>query len=388
MNKGKIKIGIVLRELRIKNGLTQEEVAQILDIPRPAISQIEQGKRGVKSEELYKLAQLFNKSLSFFEAIMEEKELEEANALAVLLRAEVLSQEDSEEVKRSYEFYQKYSELETIIGIKKDCFEGIDYRKPMNKIEAIRHGERLAHIVRDELKIGLAPVRNIAELLTSQGIKVIACRFRGYVSGAFIFDERLGSCILVNIKHPKSRQNFTIAHEFCHTLIDRNKIAQVDSIDLVDDPIETRANVFASHFLMPNEALEKFLRSMGIRKKHDYSSYDVAHIADYFSMSHLAVLYRLKNYQIISEEKFEKLKMTNWKKVAKTFDFPKDIYDIESEVSVEDVEKHMLSQKRLNHLAIEAYRRSLISLGKLGEYLNKNYEEVRRFVYDAQIEQA
>ncbi len=49
-------------------------------------------------------------------------------------------------------------------------------------------------------------------------------------------------------------------------------------------------------------------------------------------------------------------------------------------------EDSMLSQERLKHLAIEAYRRSLISLRKLGEFLDKNYEEVRKFVYDAQIE--
>ena len=84
------EIGNVLREMRIKTGFTQEEVAQILDIPRPAISQIEKGKRAVKSDELYKMAQLFSKPLSFFEAIMEGKTLEESGALAVLLRAETL----------------------------------------------------------------------------------------------------------------------------------------------------------------------------------------------------------------------------------------------------------------------------------------------------------
>jgi predicted HTH domain antitoxin len=46
----------------------------------------------------------------------------------------------------------------------------------------------------------------------------------------------------------------------------------------------------------------------------------------------------------------------------------------------------MLTQECHRHLAIEAYRRSLISLRKLEEFLGKNYEEVRKFIYDAQIE--
>jgi len=43
----------------------------------------------------------------------------------------------------------------------------------------------------------------------------------------------------------------------------------------------------------------------------------------------------------------------------------------------------MLTQERHMHLDIEAYRRSLISLRKLEEFLGKNYEEVRKFVYDS-----
>lgn len=390
MKRDSGEIGNVLREMRIKSGFTQEEVAQILDIPRPAISQIEKGKRAVKSDELYKMAQLFSKPLSFFETIMEGKTLEESGALAVLLRAETLKEEDKVEIKKGYDLYQKYHELETILDIKKDFFAGIDLPTPRNKLDAIRQGERLAVIIRSQLRLGLAPIRNIAALLTSQGIRIIACKFKGDMSGAFIFDESLGSCILVNIKHPASRQTFTIAHEFCHTLIDRNKIAQVDFIDPGDDPLETRANVFASHFLMPNDALVEFLRYMGIKgKKHDYDPYDVAHIAYYFTLSHLAVLYRLKDYKALSEEKFEQLKQTNWRKVADTLDFPKDIYEIETGdemISKRSPEDSMLTQERLRHLAIEAYRRSLISLRKLGEFLGKNYEEVRRFVYDAQIE--
>ena len=46
----------------------------------------------------------------------------------------------------------------------------------------------------------------------------------------------------------------------------------------------------------------------------------------------------------------------------------------------------MLTQERHRHLAIEAYRHLFISLRKLREFLGKKYEEVRNFVYDAQIE--
>lgn len=49
-----------LRSARLERGLTQAEVGRVLDLHRPAISEIEAGRRSVTSEELYELSRLFS----------------------------------------------------------------------------------------------------------------------------------------------------------------------------------------------------------------------------------------------------------------------------------------------------------------------------------------
>jgi transcriptional regulator with XRE-family HTH domain len=58
-----IVIGRRIRELREASGLSQETLALRLGIPRPSVSQIENGERKVCAEELQKMAQIFNISV-------------------------------------------------------------------------------------------------------------------------------------------------------------------------------------------------------------------------------------------------------------------------------------------------------------------------------------
>jgi transcriptional regulator with XRE-family HTH domain len=55
-----------LREARDYLGLSQEYVAQQLNMPRPAVSDIEAGKRRVESIELQRLAELYSHPVSYF----------------------------------------------------------------------------------------------------------------------------------------------------------------------------------------------------------------------------------------------------------------------------------------------------------------------------------
>lgn len=54
------RLGGRIKELRERTGLSQEKLAEILHISRPAISQIEKGERQVHADELRLLAETFN----------------------------------------------------------------------------------------------------------------------------------------------------------------------------------------------------------------------------------------------------------------------------------------------------------------------------------------
>lgn len=59
----KAEIGARIKELRNKNGLTQDEVADELHLSKAAISQIERGKNGISPENACALAELFDVSI-------------------------------------------------------------------------------------------------------------------------------------------------------------------------------------------------------------------------------------------------------------------------------------------------------------------------------------
>lgn len=62
----KEKVGQRIKELRTKQGLSQEEFAFKCDLDRTYITSLERGKRNVSLENLEKIAKAFNMTLSEF----------------------------------------------------------------------------------------------------------------------------------------------------------------------------------------------------------------------------------------------------------------------------------------------------------------------------------
>lgn len=94
-----------LRQAREYLGLSQEEVAQHVGMPRPAVSQIENGNRRVDAIELAKFAKLYQRPVSFFTG---EEPIGEAPQLELLKRAaSELSEKDRDEVLRYAQFLKQ-----------------------------------------------------------------------------------------------------------------------------------------------------------------------------------------------------------------------------------------------------------------------------------------
>lgn len=62
----KVKVGQRIKELRTKQGLSQEEFAFKCELDRTYITSLERGKRNISLENLEKIAKAFNMSLSQF----------------------------------------------------------------------------------------------------------------------------------------------------------------------------------------------------------------------------------------------------------------------------------------------------------------------------------
>jgi len=91
-----------LREAREYLGLSQQEVADALKLPRSAISLIETGQRGVESVELKAFAKLYQRPIGHFTG--EESQTMGGEVAMLAKQVSKLSAQDREELMRFSEY--------------------------------------------------------------------------------------------------------------------------------------------------------------------------------------------------------------------------------------------------------------------------------------------
>jgi transcriptional regulator with XRE-family HTH domain len=105
---------VLARNIRTEReylGMSQEDVAAVLGVPRPAISAIENGRRKVSSGELSRLATLFGTSS---DRLMGTPRDEEPSVSALFRTAKALTEHDRAQVLRFAEFLRVAGEPPTI----------------------------------------------------------------------------------------------------------------------------------------------------------------------------------------------------------------------------------------------------------------------------------
>jgi transcriptional regulator with XRE-family HTH domain len=98
-----VELGERLRRSREYLGFSQGEVAEHMSLSRPAISNIEAGKRKVSTFELASLAALYRQPYEYFLGELPEVPQDET-AGALFRTAQELSERDKEQVLRFAEF--------------------------------------------------------------------------------------------------------------------------------------------------------------------------------------------------------------------------------------------------------------------------------------------
>jgi transcriptional regulator with XRE-family HTH domain len=100
------RVGARLREAREYLGLSQDEVAKVLDVPRTAISLIETGQRRVDAIELGKLAEIYQRPVGFFTGEPAAPVAVPETVQHLARTAAKLTDRDREELLRFAEFLQ------------------------------------------------------------------------------------------------------------------------------------------------------------------------------------------------------------------------------------------------------------------------------------------
>lgn len=366
--------------------MTQEDAAKHLGVSRPTFVQIEAGNRSVSGLELDKLAYLFGRDLREFVA----DEFQEQDALSALFRAQgdVAAQPAVlEKLRECMAIGRELTNLERLVGIDRDLAAVAAYPMPLprSRWEAIQHGQRIAEEERRRLGLGAAPLPALGELLEAQGVRTGLIDLPEDISGLTLSDREVGLFVVANRTHHHLRRRFSLAHEYAHVVVDRERFAMISRASERDDLLEVRANAFAAGFLMPEEGVRQFVASLGkgrpsrlhaeifdeaeslnIEGRTEPGSqvvqlYDLVQLAHHFGVSRLSALYTLRNLRMVTEAELGHLRALEdsgkGRKLARLLGLPEP----------DHVEMRGEFRHRFLGLALEAFRRDEISHGKLRE---------------------
>jgi Zn-dependent peptidase ImmA (M78 family)/transcriptional regulator with XRE-family HTH domain len=387
-------LGKRLREARINSRLTQEAAAEALGVPRTAIVHMEAGNRSISTIELAELAKLYHRPISDFFA---EESAEEPDIFITLGRVAPTFANTStvnREISRYLAVCQEGIALTSLLGRRPHLRPpDYDFTEPMKYEIAVEQAESVAAEERKRLGLGDAPIADLSNLISSQGIWASGARLPDEMSGLFLHHSSIGMVILVNHAHAWARKRFSYAHEYAHALLDRKRSITVTTKGNASELIERRANAFASAFLMPKTGVEFILNTLdkGGPSRRVYHFYDVATeesveaehratpgsqqitfkdvaiLARHFGVSYQAAAYRLSDLSVINRAELRVL--LNKEPEGKTHLDILKLADLRRVDDENKPDKELISQ--IVPLAVEAFRRKEISKKRLLELSEK-----------------
>ena len=154
-----------------------------------------------------------------------------------------------------------------------------------------------------------SPIDVFSFIHNNDDLTIVFYPMSNRMSGICIRDGE-NKIIGINSISTYGRQRFTIAHELYHLYFHEDFISIVCFTDLEmnKDPQEKEADIFASYFLAPYEALSYFIKNKLGKEKHKLNIEDVVKIEQNFGISRQAMLWRLVNDGYLSYEKAETMK--------------------------------------------------------------------------------
>lgn len=111
-NVDRQQLGARLREARVYLGLSQDEVAKYLDIPRTALSHIETGQRRIDVLELKKVAVLYKRPVAYLTGDDQSEEGLPEEVAHLARAAAGLSGSDREELGRFVDYLRARAQSE------------------------------------------------------------------------------------------------------------------------------------------------------------------------------------------------------------------------------------------------------------------------------------
>ncbi len=355
-------IGNRLRLARETKGLTQEGAASKLGLARTTLVAIEAGQRVVRPAELVAFASLYGTSVNA---------LARRSAVHIELKPEF--RRGKEGVTDDPDALAAFALLTRLASSYVELEERLAQPLPRNYPQVTRilrggidqQAEDLALELRSRLGLGTAPINDLVNILESElGVRVFFHPLPSDIAGVYAFHERSGACVLVNSKHPKTRQLWTLAHELGHLLTSR----ETPSVLRIGtrDPSEYVADIFAGAFLAPSSTVRRMhteFSASGFSPKH------LIIMSNRFGLSIEAMCRRMERLGLLSRGTFEALRERGL-----------DSKVVDEVLGSEAITKSPRRPTRLVVLAALAYERGIFTEQQVGALLSLSLVAVRELL--------
>ena len=364
-----------LRRVRDQKGLTQAEVAERAGISRIAYRNIETGLAAPRTGTLTSLVAVLGVKTS--DLMTQVRTLQ---AVRFRQNRKIRREPILDHVSR---WLEAYTELESLLRQKKTFTFG--KAKIKRGLSGIDDSKNAAEAARRCVELQPeAPIRDFCELLEANGVKVypFVHRSEGFF-GLSVAESDGGPAIAINVWDQISveRWIFTAAHELGHLLLHLDAY-RVDSLE-ENSTEEKEADVFASYFLMPQEAFEKAwheARGLAFVER-------VFKVKQLFRVSYQTVLYRVQDTTALGNSVWSlfrnEYRKPDGSTLAKTEE-PRGLKPpmVEPHTAHEPhrLSQHEFSGERLKLLVREGIENELISVGRGAEILGLNLMDMRKLV--------
>lgn len=318
------EIGKNLKRIRLLKKLSLKEAGNLLNMTATAISKYEKGqilpdsKKLIDFADAYKvksidLLKVYNAPEMKFTSFRKKKRLTGQNL-------KLLEELIQDEVAKYLEIIEMNNIDNNNIKLKKYSCNSYD------------EAEKAANDFRNYIKISnKQPISDLINILENLGIIIIQIknpdnRFDDFDGLSEIVNNIPVIVLLDDIKDG-ARQRFTIAHELGHLILNISN-------DELDE--EKLCNRFASALLMPKDAV---INEFGISRKN-INFFELTAFKNEFKVSYTAIIYRLKDLNIISEYLYKKLSIFLSQRIGKndpkpiqpeiSYQFKKIVYKLEA----------------------------------------------------------
>ncbi|HWP43726.1 MAG TPA: XRE family transcriptional regulator [Blastocatellia bacterium] len=364
-------LGARLQEARKARGMTQQAVADEMEMARTTLVAIEKGERRVSPQELIKLAALYGRPVSEFVS----RQIVTASFVPQF-RAEWKGDfERSEDIEKAGDELQRlaedYVELERLCGLPMAKAYPPIYETSGSAPE--QAAEETAAAERNRLGIGDGPISNLRDRLeTDAGLRIFYFAMPPKVSGVFAYNDVLGGCVGINANHPRDRRNWSLAHEYGHFLTNRYR-AEITFLSerRRQSAWERFADTFAENFLMPASGINRrFTELYRSNPNGQITLAQLCNLADLYQVSVQALIIRL--------EKLRRLTAGTWDRLESEGFKPRRAQQLLG-IDANPAEQYLLPRRYLN-LAVMAYKKALLSEGQLARFLRSDRVSARVLV--------